>query len=195
MSEGLNPHLKSSIEDVINYVETHSPEIVYKMQDGGVETYYTKFELNGEKIQIEVQHHLPLLPPIVKINNFQENNGKNRKLLNVIKNTLKKQNRVNEAWPQRELDRKATSYRRREFEPYKREKNIQKLFGKYAEDVPPQVIQYLRKIPGTIVKRLVDIYGYDRIEGYLQKAVANQVQENYNFDEIISQKNKSNQKF
>jgi hypothetical protein len=112
----------------------------------------------------------------------------------LVKKIMSEGNMVNEDLPQRELDRKATSYRRREFEPYKREKNIQKLFGKYAEDVPPQVIQYLRKIPGTIVKRLVDIYGYNRIEGYLQKAVNNQVQENYYFDEIISEKNKFNQK-
>lgn len=113
----------------------------------------------------------------------------------LVKKIINEGKSINEDLPSREQERKDTSFRRREFEPYKREKNIQKLFGKYAEDVPPQVIQYLRKIPGTIVKRLVDIYGYDRIEGYLQKAVANQVQENYNFDEIISQKNKSNQKF
>ncbi len=113
---------------------------------------------------------------------------------NLVKKIITEGKKINEDLPQRELDRKATSYRRREFEPYKREKNIQKLFGKYAEDVPPQVIQYLRKIPASIVKRLVDIYGYDRIEGYLQKAVANRVQENYNFDEIISEKNKSNPK-
>jgi hypothetical protein len=112
----------------------------------------------------------------------------------LVKKIINEGKTINEDLPEREQERKDTSFRRREFQPYNREKQIQKLFGKYAEDVPPQVIQYLRKIPGTIVKRLVDIYGYDRIQGYLDKASVNQVQENYNFDEIISEKNKSNKK-
>ena len=81
----------------------------------------------------------------------------------LVKKIITEDKTINEDLPGREQERKDTSFRRREFQPYKREKGIQKLFGKYAEDVPPQVIQYLRKIPGTIVKRLVDIYGYDKI--------------------------------
>lgn len=96
---------------------------------------------------------------------------------------------INEDLPEREQERKDTNFRRMDFKPYKREKNIQKLFGRYAEDVPPQVIQYLRKIPATIIKRMVSIYGYDRIQGYLDKAVANQVQESYNFKDLVKESN------
>lgn len=74
---------------------------------------------------------------------------------------------VNEAWPKRELDRKATNFRRGDFEPYKREKDVQSVFGKYSEDVPPQVIQYMRKNPAMIIKRLVDIYGIDGVYDYI----------------------------
>lgn len=77
---------------------------------------------------------------------------------------------LTEAWPKRELERKATSFRRADFNPYKREKDVQKIFGKYSEDVPPQVIQYMRKNPASIIRRLVDIYGIDEIYNYIDMA-------------------------
>lgn len=47
-----------------------------------------------------------------------------------------------------------------------RERDITGMFGKYAGDVPPIVIRYLRKNPEAIVKRLYKIYG-DKIYDYL----------------------------
>lgn len=97
---------------------------------------------------------------------------------------------VNEAWPQRELDRKETNFRRGDFDPYKREKGVQSIFGKYSEDVPPTVIQYMRKNPAAIIKRLVDIYGLEKVYNYIDKANGEEVTENYKFEDIISKKNK-----
>jgi hypothetical protein len=90
---------------------------------------------------------------------------------------------VKESWPKRELDRKATNFRRGDFDPYKREKDVQKVFGKYAEDVPPQVIQYMRKNPASIIKRLVDIYGIDEVYNYIDMATGDTMppmEESYN---------------
>ena len=95
-------------------------------------------------------------------------------------------NSVNEAWPKRELDRKATNFRRGDFKPYKREKNVENLFGKYSEDIPPAVIQYLRKNPAQLIKRLVKTYGIDRVYEYVDMAQG--VQESYNLNDIISEK-------
>ena len=99
------------------------------------------------------------------------------------------ENKVNEAWPQKELDRKATNFRRSSFNPYKREKDIKSLFGSYGEEIPPQVLQYLRKNPRLLIKRLVDIYGIDEIYNYIELATeTNPVQESYSLDDIISEK-------
>jgi hypothetical protein len=88
----------------------------------------------------------------------------------LVKKIMSEEKNINEAWPQRELDRRATNFRRGDFEPYKREKDVQSVFGKYSEDVPPQVIQYMRKNPAMIIKRLVDIYGIDEIYDYIDMA-------------------------
>lgn len=39
-----------------------------------------------------------------------------------------------------------------------RERGIKNVFGKYADDIPPMVIRYLRKNPDTILKRLSNLY-------------------------------------
>ena len=36
------------------------------------------------------------------------------------------------------------------------------MFGKYGEKIPPEVLQYLRKNPQTIINRLKNIPGYDK---------------------------------
>jgi hypothetical protein len=64
--------------------------------DGGEnpfkQNYYTEFNLGGEKIEVNVEEHFPLLKPIVSINRWQEDTGRNREIAKVIKSVLKKQN-------------------------------------------------------------------------------------------------------
>lgn len=52
-----------------------------------------------------------------------------------------------------------------------REKDIDSLFGKYTYHVPDDVIRYMRKNPALIIKRLVDIYGEDKVKQYVDNAV------------------------
>ena len=42
-----------------------------------------------------------------------------------------------------------------------REKQIQNIFGSYGEIVPNDIIRYIRKNPGLIIKRMSEIYGQD----------------------------------
>ena len=41
------------------------------------------------------------------------------------------------------------------------------MFGKYTYHVPDDVIRYMRKNPALIIKRLVDIYGEDKVRQYI----------------------------
>jgi len=43
-----------------------------------------------------------------------------------------------------------------------REKEIEGVFGKYGEKIPPEVLQYLRKNPKSVINRLQNIPGYDK---------------------------------
>ena len=52
-----------------------------------------------------------------------------------------------------------------------RERDIDNLFGKYTYHVPDDVIRYMRKNPALIIKRLVDIYGEDKVKQYIDNAV------------------------
>ena len=40
-----------------------------------------------------------------------------------------------------------------------RESGIQGIFGRYSEDIPNDVLRYMRKNPKTILKRLMELYG------------------------------------
>ena len=51
-----------------------------------------------------------------------------------------------------------------------RERDIDSLFGKYTYHVPDDVIRYIRKNPALIVKRLLDIYGEDKLMNYVDMA-------------------------
>ena len=53
---------------------------------------------------------------------------------------------------------------RGDFEPTPKESDIiEKLFGKYGDDVPPIVIRYLRKLgKKTLTKRLMDLNMLDK---------------------------------
>lgn len=52
-----------------------------------------------------------------------------------------------------------------------RERDIDNLFGKYTYHVPDDVIRYMRKNPALIIKRLVDIYGEDKVRQYIDGTV------------------------
>lgn len=74
---------------------------------------------------------------------------------------------IQEDLPKRERERKETNYRKSSFEPYKREGELMDIFGPYKQDVPPNVISYMRKNPALIIKRLEQVYGRDKILKYL----------------------------
>ena len=78
-----------------------------------------------------------------------------------------KLNNINEALPRRERERHQTNWRKKNFEPYDREKEIMGAFGSYRKDVPPNVISYLRKNPRTFLQRIVDIYGMDKVLDFI----------------------------
>lgn len=56
---------------------------------------------------------------------------------------------------------------RADFDPTSREIEMTGVFGKHGEDVPPTTIRYMRKNPGTIIKRMADMYGVDKIKSWL----------------------------
>ena len=74
---------------------------------------------------------------------------------------------LNEVTPKKELERKKTKYRKSSFEPYERESELKTIFGPYGEDIPPQALEYIRKNPASVIKKLAKIYGDDKIKSYL----------------------------
>ena len=57
----------------------------------------------------------------------------------------------------------ATSEKYEEYlKKYPREKEIEGVFGKYGGKIPPEVLQYLRKNPKSVINRLQNIPGYDK---------------------------------
>jgi hypothetical protein len=79
------------------------------------------------------------------------------------------QSKVNEdhTLPRRERERHATQFAKASFEPYDREREIMNAFGPYREDVPANVVSYLRKNPRNFLKRLTDVYGMDKMLEYI----------------------------
>jgi hypothetical protein len=59
-----------------------------------------------------------------------------------------------------------------------REKELESLFGKYDEQIPADILRYMRKNPQLIMNRLAKIYG-DKFLDYAEKAHIKQ--ERYNF--------------
>jgi hypothetical protein len=88
-------------------------------------------------------------------------------LANVKGEPEQQQESVNESLPRRERERHATQFARSSFEPYERESQLMDIFGPYKQDVPPNVISYMRKNPALIIKRLEQVYGRDKILRYL----------------------------
>jgi hypothetical protein len=60
---------------------------------------------------------------------------------------------ITEGYPEKEDVRKSTNFRKQDFEAYPREDKLKTIFGAYGDDIPPQVLQYLRKIGK---RRLID---------------------------------------
>jgi hypothetical protein len=82
-------------------------------------------------------------------------------------NYMSEQKRLKEDLPRRERERQETNYRKSSFEPYKREGQLMDIFGPYKDDVPPNVISYMRKNPALIIKRLEQVYGRETVLRYL----------------------------
>jgi hypothetical protein len=73
---------------------------------------------------------------------------------------------LNETTPKKELERKVTKYRKLDFEPYQRESELKTIFGPYSEDIPAQALEYMRKNPASVIKKLIKIYGVDKVKSY-----------------------------
>lgn len=84
---------------------------------------------------------------------------------NDIENLVKKI--ISEDLPRRERDRHRTQFAKSKFDPYEREEQIMKAFGPYKDDVPANVISYLRKNPRTFLKRLTNHYGMDKMLDFI----------------------------
>jgi hypothetical protein len=53
-----------------------------------------------------------------------------------------------------------------------REKQLQGLFGRYSDQIPNDILRYMRKNPQLIMDRLVNIYG-NKFLDYAEKAYNN----------------------
>jgi hypothetical protein len=63
-----------------------------------------------------------------------------------------------------------------------REKEVEGLFGKYKEQVPNDVLRYIRKNPQLIMDRLVRIYGKNFLD-YAEKAYTRQMKKDGSYYE------------
>ena len=63
-----------------------------------------------------------------------------------------------------------------------REKEVESLFGKYKEQVPNDVLRYIRKNPQLIMDRLVRIYGKNFLD-YAEKAYTRQMKKDGSYYE------------
>jgi len=50
------------------------------------------------------------------------------------------------------------SWERSKYEPTPREKGVKDVFGKYGEDMLPNIVRYLRKNPDAILRRMSKMY-------------------------------------
>ena len=64
---------------------------------------------------------------------------------------------------------------RKDYVSNPRERGIEKVFGKYSEDVPPMVIRYLRKNPDAILRRMAKLYP----EIYMRYTPQEDIEEGY----------------
>lgn len=99
------------------------------------------------------------------------------KALEALVTKIINEEKLHEDLPRRERERHQTNWRKRDFDPYERERDIMGAFGPYANDVPPNVVSYLRKNPRRFIQRLVDVYGANKFLEFagLNAPVNNQV--------------------
>lgn len=60
-----------------------------------------------------------------------------------------------------------------------REKQIEKMFGKYEEQIPNDIIRYMRKNPQLMMDRLARIYG-EKFLDYAEKSYVKYMDKKYN---------------
>ena len=92
-----------------------------------------------------------------------------RELKNMVKKVVReeKMNNINEALPRRERERHQTQFAKSKFEPYDREREIMDAFGPYRDDIPANIISYLRKNPRRFLQTLTDAYGMDKMLDFI----------------------------
>ena len=92
-----------------------------------------------------------------------------RELERMVKRVVREEklNNINEDLPRRERERHQTQFAKSKFEPYDREREIMGAFGPYRDDLPPNIISYLRKNPRRFLQKMVDIYGMDKILDFI----------------------------
>ncbi|NIP31183.1 MAG: hypothetical protein GTN59_11695 [Candidatus Dadabacteria bacterium] len=90
---------------------------------------------------------------------------------------------LNEDLPRRERERHATQFAKASFEPYDREREIMNAFGPYRDDVPANVVSYLRKNPRMFLKRLTAVYGMDKMLDFIGYEVPADAYDNHMGDD------------
>jgi len=90
------------IDRILQELENQKPVVTNYKEDGHKEfndhnkydVYETSFYIDGENIEIKVTDpvYIPFVRPIVSINRFQYNTGKNKKILNILKDIKNQQN-------------------------------------------------------------------------------------------------------
>lgn len=176
--------LTINVEDAFNYLDKFKNTPDYPKSF----SYYTpnKYQLLGAILESKFGVSMVEARKIVGMwfdrnKNIKTENKINKvvkldeKALEALVTKIIKEEKIQEALPKRERERHQTNWRKRDFEPYDREKDIMGAFGPYSSDVPPNVISYLRKNPRTFLKRVVDIYGMDKVLdfiGYQQPEMA-----------------------
>lgn len=76
------------------------------------------------------------------------------------------------------------TYSRKDYRQSPREKDIEGVFGKYSEEIPPSVLRYMRKNPEKIVKRLYDIYGQQMFD-YISPNLKDNPQYEVSIEDIV----------
>lgn len=76
---------------------------------------------------------------------------------------IMKEESMNEDLPRRERERHATNFAKSKFDPYDREREIMDAFGPYRDDVPANIVSYLRKNPRRFLQKLTNAYGMDKM--------------------------------
>jgi hypothetical protein len=162
--------IKLTEKDIESLVEKIIKEDDVSSADLGKSTVNTGKEL--KKGGLAPKERKTLDQAINMLTNFfkqpgNQATGKAYNLFNKLKSELSEVTPVNEGYPKREMDRRESGFRKSSFKPYKRESQIMDIFGPYKDDIPPNVIQYLRKNPASVIKTLINIYGVDKISQYL----------------------------